>query len=134
MLYPAELTRHKFGLPGPTRTANLQIRSLLLCPVELREDISCYNCMDIYHYVNAINWSGQGESNSAIFSLEGCWWPLHLSARLLSLLYYTYMFKSTVFGARGGIRTHTVEILSLLSPAFGLPELICSSILVDYPI
>jgi hypothetical protein len=30
----------KFGLPGPTRTANLQIRSLLLCPVELREDIT----------------------------------------------------------------------------------------------
>ena len=28
------------------------------------------------------NWSGQGESNSAIFSLEGCWWPHHLSTRI----------------------------------------------------
>ena len=29
------------------------------------------------------DWSGQGESNSAIFSLEGCWTPLVLSARMI---------------------------------------------------
>ena len=39
VLYTVELWNHMFGLPGPTRTANLQIRSLLLCPVELREDL-----------------------------------------------------------------------------------------------
>ena len=41
---------------------------------------------DIYRMYQKENgvevWSGQGESNSAIFSLEGCWTPLVLSTRI----------------------------------------------------